>query len=278
MKEIFYSNGVDIFGPVSLHEFCSNRYYKSTLIWYEGLTGWVNIEDCDDFKHLIGTMPTPALDSVTPQPLPDIAPPLSKRTVPARSSNRKYMVIALILFLTLLGLSAYYFNSRVDNSSEAAMASDTMQSSTPVIDSVATREAELVRKAQLETEMKTHRMNWEKFIIAVPNDYKQRDIGGIDDLKVIVKNTSPYTIDKVSVKVSYIKANGDVYQTEMLQFDNVPANDNKELFAPKSDRGVKVTCTIIAVTSQEMNFCMDKADKDFSKKTGEDPFKCMEKI
>lgn len=276
MKELFYSNGVDIFGPVSLHEFCQNRYYKSTLIWYEGLSGWINIGDCEDLRHLIGTMPTPALDTAIPHSLPNLTPPLSKvQTGPAASGNRKYVALAGAMVIILLGLITYYFNHKVNPVDHSAVkAADTVPLSQPTIDTAATLQAEMLKKVKAEAEMKTYRMNWEKFITTVPNDYKQKDIGGIDDLKVLVKNNSPYTIDKVVVKVSYVKANGSNYQTEIMEFDNIEPNTNKELFAPKSDRGVKVNCSILSVRSDAMNLCLDKREKGFARKTGEDPYLC----
>jgi hypothetical protein len=276
MKEIFYSNGVDIFGPVTTEEFCKNRYYKSTLIWYEGLNGWVNIGDCEDLRHLVGTMSTPALDSGTPHSLPNLTPPLTKKTK-VKGGNRKYVIMALLLFLILMALIAYYFNSRIDKTENVVppvVADTVVIVDTAILDSSLMREKAAIEKTRLETEMKTYRMNWEKFITAVPNDYKQKEIGGIDDLKVIVRNNSPYKIDNLVVKVSYVKANGDNYQTEMMEFDNIDANGSKELFAPKSDRGVKVSCSIMSVKSTAMNLCLDKRDKNFAKKKGEDPFMC----
>jgi hypothetical protein len=278
MKEIFYSNGIDIFGPVSLHEFSQNRYYKSTLIWFEGLSGWVNIAECDDLKHLIGTMPTPALDQAVPHSLPNLTPPLSKKeSVKGRPANRQYFFIAAALIVVLLALVTYYFNTRLQPVSQQITGqpvAEIGQENTPTIDTNATREAERVKKAAAEAEKKTYRMNWEKFVVAATNDYKQKDIGGIDDLKVIIRNTSPYKIDQVVVKVLYVKANGSTYQTEMLTFDNVEANSNKELFAPKSDRGVKVNCSIQLLKSESMNICLDKRDKNFAARKGEDAFRC----
>lgn len=276
MRELFYSNGVDIFGPVSLEEFSKNRYYKSTLIWYEDLPGWVNIGDCAELRHLIGTMSTPSVDDPVPKSLPNLTPPLGP--IEPVKSNRKYIFIAASLFVVLLILATVYFNSRVKpGESTTPVAADTAtthKDTVAVVDSNALKEAAIKEMAAKAEEKKVYRKNWEKFIIAKPNEYTQREIGGIDDLKVIVSNNTPYKIDNLMVKVSYVKANGEAYQHEVMEFDNIEANENKELFAPKSDRGVKVTCAIISVRSSEMNFCINKEDKDFRKKKGEDPFQC----
>ncbi len=275
MREIFYSNGVDIFGPVTIEEFSKNRYYKSTLVWYEGMAGWTNIGDCEEFRHLIGTMSTPVLDSSVPHSLPNLTPPLTKKEKPASRKSRRYLAVALILFLLALAFTGYYFNNRMKPSEPVKPAlSDTIQASPPVVDSNAMKQAAIVKQAQLEAEKKTYRLNWEKFIIALTNDYKQKEIGGIDDLKMIVKNNSPYKIDNVKLKVMYVKANGDVHQTETMEFDNIDPNTSKELFAPKSERGVKVKWSILSVRSEAMNLCADKTAANYGRDDTEDRYKC----
>ncbi len=269
MKDLFYSNGMDIFGPVSVEEFSKNRYYKSTLIWYEGLAGWINIGDSQELKHLIGTMSTPALDTGLPQSLPNSTPPLTEVVAKHTNNLNKYSI--LVVLLLVLFLIAYFYNK---NSKP-----DTGNMMVPVIsnndagsDTLAANEAEIIKNASTDAEMKTYRLNWEKFIIAIPNDFKQKNLGGIEDLKIIVKNNSPYLIDSLMVKVIYLKANDEVYQTEMIRFDNIALNSSKELFAPSSDRGVKVHCTIISIHSGSMNLCCNKIN---IAKKGEDFCRCQ---
>jgi hypothetical protein len=114
-------------------------------------------------------------------------------------------------------------------------------------------------------------LNWSKFITAGPNDFKSNLLVGIEDLKITVNNNSPYLLDSMRVKVAYLKANGDIYQTEILEFENVDPNGSKSLYAPNSNRGVKVSCTVISVHSNAMKLCYDKKNKG----TGEDPYLCQ---
>lgn len=65
-------------------------------------------------------------------------------------------------------------------------------------------------------------------------------LGGIKDLKVTVTNNSEYLVDMVTVKVTYIKADGDIYKTEMLYYNHLNPHSSQTLNAPDSDRGIKV--------------------------------------
>jgi serine/threonine-protein kinase len=67
-----------------------------------------------------------------------------------------------------------------------------------------------------------------------------RVLGGIKDLKVTVTNNSDYLVDMVRVKVTYFKADGDIYKTEMLYYNHLNPRSTQTLNAPDSDRGIKV--------------------------------------
>ena len=114
-------------------------------------------------------------------------------------------------------------------------------------------------------------MNWEKFVTVKTNNYRKIEIGGIDNLKIMVTNTSLYKIDFVTVYVEYLKASGDTAQTAVLEFHDLKPNETKELHAPDSKRGVNILANIINVKSYGMNFCWDRK---IASTKGEDPFKC----
>lgn len=278
MKELFYSNGIDIFGPVDIEEFSKNRYYKSTLIWYEGLSGWINIADCQELKHLIGTMSTPSIDTGLQHSLPNATPPLTQQKQDKVNGIKRYLVIASALVLLLVLLTVYYFNTKSMDAATTepsnGMVMSTPNDSTPM-DTAKLRQAKAETAIALNAEIKTYRLNWSKFIIATTNDYSANELGGISDLKIILKNNCPFKIDHAQVQVNYLKANGTVYHTERLDFDNLDAKTSKELFAPNSDRGVTVACSILVVKSADLNLCYDKTANNFKSLTGEDPYRCL---
>ena len=80
-----------------------------------------------------------------------------------------------------------------------------------------------------------------------------RLLGGISDLKVTVTNNSDYLVDIVKVKITYIKAGGDIYKEEMLYFSQLPAHSAKTLDAPKSDRGTSAKINTQSITCAAIN-------------------------
>jgi hypothetical protein len=119
------------------------------------------------------------------------------------------------------------------------------------------------------------RRNWKQFISVTTSDYHTRFLGGIKDLKVIVKNQTEYPLDNVVVSVEYMKGNGEVFKTEQYSVNNVPAKGVQSVDAADSRKGQKVAITLISITSQPMNFCW--AVNKPAPAGNPDPFMCAEK-
>jgi len=278
IKELFYSNGFEVYGPISYDDFCENKYYKSTMIWYDGLDGWISICEIKELKHLVGTMSTPNLDSIQPQSTSSLTPPLSKKIQPTASllknNNKAWLIAGAILVLVILG---WFILGKKDKNENGIRVNDITDSLTineaidSAVNSIVVDTNTIIKDATTEAEKKTHRMNWEKFVTVQTNDFRKIELGGIDNLKLMITNTSPYKIDFVKVYVEYLKANNDTAQTAILEFHDIKANETKELFAPDSKRGVSVRSNITNVKSYGMNFCWDRK---VAAKKGEDPFKC----
>jgi len=278
IKELFYSNGSEIFGPISYENFCENKYYKSTMVWFEGIAGWINICDVAELKHLVGTMPTPNLDSIQPQTSSHLTPPLSKKILSKtnlkETNNIAWFLAGGVLVVLLVGWFIWGKNDRIEKVTEVISEKDTLANSVLVnsTDSVVDIDtAALINNATTEAEKKTHRMNWDKFVTLKANKFRKIEFGGIDNLKLMITNTSPYKIDFVKVYVEYLKANNDTALTAILEFHDVKPNETKELFAPDCKRGVSLRSSILNIKSYGMNFCWDKK---IANRKGEDPFKC----
>lgn len=250
IRELYYSNGMDVFGPVSPEEFSKNRYYKSTMIWHAGLDGWKDISDCEEFCHLIGTLHAPELESM--HAASGTTPPLTQRLSfrPAQKKTLKILGLVAIL-LAVLALVQFLLLPPAGETPNTAV-----QAAVP--DSNVMEQSELVKTARAEAEKDSYRKNWEKFIQVQVVDFKAVPLGGIRGLQLKLKNSSPYLLDSVRVKISYLRPGGDVYNTEYLQFDLVQPGSEKDLYAPDSKRGVKVLCSITGLRSADMNLCLDK--------------------
>lgn len=281
--DIYYTNGFDVYGPISMEDFCKNKYYKSTKIWHEGLDGWVNLQDSDILKHCIGTMSTSTTPIETPIAPSGVVPPLDKIhqniTAPQPEDEKDTKLNKFIIFLLIFAVvaSTTILIRTINKRKAKAAASNqetTLIDSTSSVDSVISLEekAELVEDATKLGEQKTHRLNWEKFVLVQPN-FKKKDLGGIDNAEIVLNNKSPYKMDYVRVKIDYLKSNGEVFQTKNVEFHDLQSDSAKTLFAPDSKRGVDLKCEIIEAKSYGMNFCINKDSKTYPQK-GEDPYKC----
>jgi hypothetical protein len=117
------------------------------------------------------------------------------------------------------------------------------------------------------------RKNWKQFITVSTSDYRTGFLGGIKDLKVIVRNQTEYPLDNVVVSVQYLKGNGDVFKTEQYTVNNVPAKGVQSVSAADSRKGQKVEITMVSITSQPMNFCW--AVNKPAPAGNEDPYMCV---
>jgi hypothetical protein len=91
------------------------------------------------------------------------------------------------------------------------------------------------------------------------SDYKQGVLGGISDLRLTVKNSSEYKIDRVMVQVKYLKPNGQAVKTEHYDVTSIPAGGSKVLEVPDSKRGVKVTYKLVSVEPVHQTSSVRKA-------------------
>lgn len=269
ITKIYYSNGIEVFGPMSFEDFSKNKYYSSTLVWYKGLKAWMPIENVKEFRHLIGTLPTPNLDEGRPKSLVTDTPPLDKIQFSKSKSTNTILLVIVALIIVAIGIYLYTVYQ------EEQMVVEPTTDNSIVFETEIIPEVDIIDSSDIhDAEKYTYRENWQKFISVSPNDYKNKEVGGIEDLKIKIANSSPYPIDSVKVKISYLKSNGEVFQTETLQFDNIPAKGNKELFAPDSKRGVKVLCSILTLHSKELQICYDKKKNVLESDMNSDPYYC----
>jgi hypothetical protein len=99
---------------------------------------------------------------------------------------------------------------------------------------------------------KTIRKNINLYVQAESNDYDSKSLGGITNLEISVNNASDYTIDKVRVKIMYIKANGDVYETKYEEFHYIRPNSKATHRIPDSKRGTSIKYEIASIKSKAL--------------------------
>ena len=95
--------------------------------------------------------------------------------------------------------------------------------------------------------------NWNKYIYIDKFNVTSKKIGGIWDVNVPLVNNSDYVMDLIRVKVDYIKAAGDIYKTELIDFTNVQPHTRQVIKAPDSDRGTGIQTSIVILHSSVMH-------------------------
>ena len=214
MKEYYYEEKGEQKGPVSL-EGLKGRVVSNTRIWREGLQDWVEAKNLPELKDLLISVP-PLLNRNTPPLL-----------IPKKSfwKIHKWKIISIcsIIFISII------FWILKDMSNKATY------------------------ESYRYNEMHKVRANWRDYILL---SYAEPEIdytfGGINDFPVYLYNSSIYQVEEVEVTVYYIKSNGEIFKTEKLNFYNLRGGEQLTLYAPSSNRGTKIVCTITYIRSREL--------------------------
>ena len=94
--------------------------------------------------------------------------------------------------------------------------------------------------------------NIRSYVKVTGNDYDHSRLGGISNLKVSVVNNSDYELEKVRVKLTYIKANGNIWETHYEDFYLVKSNSTLTHDIQDTKRGISVTYSIVSIKSKEL--------------------------
>lgn len=234
MQKYYLHNGIDNIGPFSKEELKTRKITKDTPVWSEDMDDWKKAGEIDELKIILLTMPPPLIKA-----------PSYNKTTPKKSNLIKSLILGISLIAIL------------------AIASNIYSENTTTQDNFAAGDEAI--KTQI-------RNNITSLIQVATNQYEVDTFGGISNLEVIVTNNTDYTIDQITVAVDYIKKNDGIYKTEYLTFYNIPANQNKSLSAPNSNRGLSVKFTKQTITASELNLCYD--NKNTPAVGDPDPYKC----
>jgi len=94
--------------------------------------------------------------------------------------------------------------------------------------------------------------NLGNYLSVSTNNYKQKLLGGIKNLKITVSNISDYPIKQIEVVVNYHRMNDKIYTTKYLVFKNLNPNTQMTLNAPETEFGVYIRCKITQVKAPSL--------------------------
>jgi len=107
-------------------------------------------------------------------------------------------------------------------------------------------------KEVLNSQINIIKNNIRRYVTVGNSAYQISPLGGINGLSIIVSNNTDYLLEKVLVSIRYIKANGEDWKKEKIEFTLIPPNSQMTLKAPDSNRGTSIEYNIDSISSNAL--------------------------
>lgn len=234
MKKFYLHDGINQTGPFDVEDLKSKGITRESLIWYEGISDWTTADKVKELNsHLELTTP-PLLKTKLTSPSPIQIPKSQYENIVNKpkeggSIGRKLLTLAGIAVLILT--SAFVYNQMKHQQ----------------------HENERQNKINAEEDVKAMiRNNITSYVTADRSDYQYNQLGGIYNLKISVNNKTNYLIDNVKVRVIYIKANGDIWDSRIMDFNLLNPNIKSTIRVPDTERGTSVKYEIVSIKSSAL--------------------------
>lgn len=237
----FYIDGKQE-GPFSIEDLKEKKLQVDTPIWFKGLANWTTINEVEELKHLFdGTPPPYVTKSSIPPPISKVdmedkvleeskqkqtPKPLANLTKPKSNSGKTLLIIGCVIVLILIVVSL----------SKQIQQQDYKQN------------IETSKNFEEDTKARV-KNNITSYIKANRSAYNYSGLGGISNLSITVTNSSDYLMDNVKIKISYLKPNGDVWDTKLIDFNLLEAHSKQTLRVEDTDRGTSVQYEIVSIHS-----------------------------
>ena len=139
-----------------------------------------------------------------------------------RSTLKGLLILTIIVVLALVG---YFVYNQIDRQNHVTEIEDT--------------------KSRV-------RNNITDYVTAGTNQYKYSSLGGIYGLVISIKNTSDYMLENVKIRLTYIKANGEVWTNVDYDFEMLGPLSEGTIKVPDTNRGVSVKVRVVSVKSNAL--------------------------
>ncbi|NOT52083.1 MAG: DUF4339 domain-containing protein [Chitinophagaceae bacterium] len=123
------------------------------------------------------------------------------------------------------------------------------------------------QQAAAAAKEKEYRNNWAKYI-SVGNLNIEKDDDGVKAFNVPVYNGTNATLDKVILRVDYMKKEKKVIKSETVIIYGIPAGAGLNGQAPANKKGNNIKVYITGVTSRKLHFCYPNSG------SADDPYFC----
>jgi hypothetical protein len=81
---------------------------------------------------------------------------------------------------------------------------------------------------------------------------EEESIAGFKPGTVFIENKTGYPIDKIVVKVEFIKANASLYDVQYLEFNNLGIGDSQSKPTREELRGTKLQAAYVSIVGSEL--------------------------
>lgn len=215
-------------GPYTIAELKEMNLKTDTLVWYDGVGDWTEAGKVEELNMLFVKIPPPlkkpenTRSSNTSLPEKSTSSKAGEaigKTVANSGTLRSVGLLAIVAILCYGGYHVYQSKQEDD------------------------------RLNAVETQKNYVRNNIHSLVTAGNSAYNISALGGIYGLSITVSNNTDYIMDKVRVMIRYIKANGETWKDEPLDFVLVGPHQTMELRAPDSDRGTSIDYKIVSIKS-----------------------------
>ncbi len=227
-------------GPHSVEELLKLRPSSQDLIWSTGWTEWKPLAEVDDLKTLI---PPPM--AIQPPHIPQAAQkPLSKPTETQKPKSKSGVGVLGVLGIGLLGVLLLVGLFTILNQGKATV--EAAASEMPVYS-----QEDLERERRQTQIEETRRSIYNRVTIDIEGG-ESKFFGGIKNARFRVYNKTDFDVDQVTVKVTYILASGEVYQTEEVPLGAIAQGESALGFAPDSKRGETFKVELSYISDNEL--------------------------
>ncbi len=280
MRSYYIHSGSEPIGPFTIEELKNQSIQADSPVWYEGLPAWTTARNVEELSILFTSSKVVNSESI------------NVKTQKSKTNSNTFLFVGGGLFLLIIlfflflkfgtGSSSNAGNSQYESSNTSELPASSNSSSegtsSPNEQSNPDNHSEdVVRAANielLEMEQKNLRNNWSSYIRIQGSDYNYREMGGIFDLYLTVYNRTNYNLDAGRVHIDIIKANGDIFTTEYLDFSNLGPQNSVTLKVPDCERGTSVGAPAFdGIFSKDFNFCYE-ASRPYNPSDESDYNKC----
>jgi hypothetical protein len=268
-------------GPHSLEDLQTRGLRSTDLIWIQGKSdGWTYAPEVEELAGFIeeisnsspevqdvsATTAIPSyrgqftLETKYTRPLDEIKE-IYVHHLQKKGKTKVYKTALVLSVLVTLVLSGLLIRKIMDKPEpvQIKIATAPPAVSEPITNSENFQNALSKEFIPIETKPKKAKPKDIKKLVSVQaNDYRVKLLGGINDLKLTVQNYSDHLLDKVVVKVDYLKPKGEVINSELVTIRNIKSQDVKTIDVPPSSRGVKIKYTILSIHSQEYKTILEE--------------------